>query len=657
MPKGRLAARAWLRCAISVAAMSGAVITRAADNSWIGPATGSWTGAANWSNGVPQSGDAVFIDAGRATNTTVTLDTNSSVSTLSISAGDQLSLLAGGSLAVSGSAATNASTLSIASSSRLIFAGSLNNSSNINLAGTLLAPSGSLTLDGNGTVNLQFGQIQGAGRLVNQNNVIQGVGGIGVFSPGMLNMGTVRSSGNNLVLTIFSSTATPPVNAGIFEAGTFSILTLTGQLGKIFDNTSGIIQAQGATLVQLDNGATIVGGVLRSFLGGQFIVQGGGTKGSIQDVQNQGEFEVYNSGSLTVTGTIQNTGNFYIQSNPLPTYILMGGGTTTFTGNGHFTMYVDARIGGSGTFDNQGNTITGRVVGGSGTTSAGTVGDNSIAIINRASGVIETSAATLAVDPNAGGLANFGTLRSRDGGLLRLLNNGPGTFSNSGTVDATGAGSIVRVEDPATLTNASATALVGGVWSASGGGRIEIGSATFTNNQATVLLDGAASTFPAINPLAQNNGSFSIKGSKDFTTSGALSNNAMLTIGTGSDLAVAGLFTQASSATLDMILGGTGAESFGQLSAGTVNLDGTLQIELASGYFPGGISTYTLISAGSVNGTFSSLTAPPLSGRTYELLYSPTTVVLRVVPEPLATGILILAAIAPTLRRIPRQSP
>src|SRR5262249_6349476 len=156
----------------------------------------------------------------------------------------------------------------------------------------------------------------------------------------------------------------------------------------------------------------------------------------IQDVQNQGDFLVYNSGRLTVGGTIQNTGNFSIESNPLPTYIQMAGGTTTFTGNGRWTMYADARISGQGTFDNQGNTITGRVVGGSGTTSAGTVGDNSIAIINRAAGVIETETASLAVDPNAGGLANLGTLRARNGGLLRLLNNGPGTFSNSGTVDA-----------------------------------------------------------------------------------------------------------------------------------------------------------------------------------------------------------------------------
>src|SRR5262245_40469628 len=71
----------------------------AVDTSWVGPAAGSWSTAANWSgaavpnNGVPAATRYnVFIDAGNAQNTAVTLNISATMDNLTITSADQLSV-------------------------------------------------------------------------------------------------------------------------------------------------------------------------------------------------------------------------------------------------------------------------------------------------------------------------------------------------------------------------------------------------------------------------------------------------------------------------------------------------------------------------------------------------------------------------------------
>ena len=62
--------------------------------SWVGPASGNWSNAANWSNGLPNGGGfTAMVDNGQAYNCVVTLDGNYSVGTLNISPNDQVTLL------------------------------------------------------------------------------------------------------------------------------------------------------------------------------------------------------------------------------------------------------------------------------------------------------------------------------------------------------------------------------------------------------------------------------------------------------------------------------------------------------------------------------------------------------------------------------------
>ena len=90
-----------------------------------------------------------------------------------------------------------------------------------------------------------------------------------------------------------------------------------------------------------------------------------------------------------------------------------------------------------------------------------------------------------------------------------------------------------------------------------------------------------------------------------------------------------------SSGTLTIPVSGTTnpGTDFGQLSAtGAATLGGTLTLNTASGFSPPLNTSYTILKAGSVSGTFGAVNGRVLSDRQYVLTYNPTSVVAKVEP-------------------------
>ncbi len=136
-----------------------------------------------------------------------------------------------------------------------------------------------------------------------------------------------------------------------------------------------------------------------------------------------------------------------------------------------------------------------------------------------------------------------GTISSESAGHTLSLT--PITLTNTGTFSAKNGGTLVvgRTNSAAGLTNLAGGTLTGGTYEAYAGSTVSFGTATFTVNAANILLDGVGSTFAAVNPLATNNGSFTIRNGRNFTTAGALLNNGLLGIGASSTLNVNGALT------------------------------------------------------------------------------------------------------------------
>ena len=113
-----------------------------------------------------------------------------------------------------------------------------------------------------------------------------------------------------------------------------------------------------------------------------------------------------------------------------------------------------------------------------------------------------------------------------------------------------------------------------------------------STNQGTVILNGANSSFPNINSLTVNQGSFTVQGGRTFTTAGALSNSGTVAAGSGSTLTVAGQYNPApgSITLVDGTLALTGTTNIQGLLSGAGTAQGNLSIAGGSALSPGDLA-------------------------------------------------------------------
>src|SRR5262249_14181503 len=121
-----------------------------------------------------------------------------------------------------------------------------------------------------------------------------------------------------------------------------------------------------------------------------------------------------------------------------------------------------------------------------------------------------------------------------------------------------------------------------GVVTVTRGVTVGTGGATF-NFQALQWVGGPINTGP--DPLI-NAGSITLTGPSAHPLAGSFTNAGTVIIAPGMLLRVTGDYTQSTSGTLDVQLGGTPASrQYGSLTVyGTATLAGTLQVDLVNGY-------------------------------------------------------------------------
>ena len=200
---------------------------------------------------------------------------------------------------------------------------------------------------------------------------------------------------------------------------------------------------------------------------------------------------LWNSASLTLNGAIHNSGSFALNSSGNYTSLTLGS-SVDLSGGGTVTLTQYARINGSGTLTNVDNTIAGE-------TWSGSVGENSISIINQGTINANVSGRTLVLDPaNTGtGLTNTGELEATNGGTLQLNGNSGGAFTNTGaTIRADGSGSIVQLVNGTAITGGTLSGTNGGQFVLLGGHSASYNgvahhTATTLQNSSTLTLSGA----------------------------------------------------------------------------------------------------------------------------------------------------------------------
>jgi uncharacterized repeat protein (TIGR03803 family) len=513
--------------------------------------------------------------------------------------------------------------------------------------GSTTAYAGTYTGSGAGTVVLGSGTLKagtGGATFNMTGNSFQWTGGaIDVSNGGFTNAGTIQDPGTGNVVVTGAGTFT---NGGTMnEAGTNCLLlengaTLSNAAGAIFNLTGdgGVGQVGGGTLANAGTlektGGTGTSVISSAIANSAAITVKAGTLAlaSAGGTSTGGTFTVAGGATLDLTGgsTTAYAGTY--TGSGLGT-ILLGGGTlkagpggATFNMAGNFFQWTGGTIDVSnGNFVNTGTvnysggavTGTGSLVNAQTMIQTGTANlllNNGATLSNAATGTYQLKGSGGVAGSGGGALANAGLfLKLTDAGTATIATS---TLSNTGTVEVDSG----TLNVAAAVTQLSGNVLTAGTWTVRGSATVPsqinftaAGPVGVIGAAANVTLAGANASFSNLSGLQTiaQGGSLALQQGQSLTVSGALTNSGNLTLGAGCRLTLGGGFTQLSTGTFNMQLGGTAAApTFGRLvsSTGAVALGGTLNV--TSAVVPAVGSSFKVVDNGggaAVGGSFAGL--------------------------------------------------
>lgn len=516
---------------------------------------------------------------------------------------------------------------------------------------------GGITLTGTSAGHINFDNDSGP---VNLTGDLVFSGYVDIGSNGAFNL-----NGHKITLT-YSPDSHPPV-VSIISAVTIGTGTIDNATSADLDFSQGPYLLAGGSLTSSGGGAFIRGGIYGWGTITAPIIPCGSA--AIVSANSSGQaLRILNSVVLTIP-TIN--GNLIATNGGI--LELGAGSVVTTTGPANFTGYISP---GTGTVNLSGTNMVGGTspirlnTGAVNVTADSTVGgpiDCAANLTINSGSNLSISGGTATVSLSGGSLSNHGTLTVGAGLLTNstasaypLGGNGTVTlaggsitgtsgfsstntlagfgdinapFTNNGTVNADVSGSplVMSGTGPGSIVNAAT-----GIMEATGGGTLSFTNAPDLTNQGAVIAASSSMVQVEGGPLDIGTGNLSGSG----TVVGNVS-NATGTVSPGASpgsLTIQGNYTQ-SSGTLSIELGGLAAGTqFDQLLvSGNVSLGGTLQVSLVNGFTPAVGDQYQIITAGSISGTFSTLTLVSFPG-TATVSYGPTTVTLRITSSPTGCG-------------------
>lgn len=534
-------------------------------------------------------------------------------------------------------AIANNATLTFEQGADGTYTGNLTGAGVLNKTGT-----GALLLTGNntftGNTNVNAGSLLVNGTL--NSTAVQVASGATLGGSGTLGGAVSMADGSTL-----KAGAATPLSVGSLALSSGS--TLDFALGAPGASTTAVNVAGNLTLDGTLNVTDAGGfgiGVYQLFRYGGALTNNGLTLGTLP----------VGLGNLSLQTALANQLNLLVQTTPGQIQFWNGGTTnpdgTITGGNGTWgpgTNWTDptgtqgqASTNQFAVFGGQGGTVT--VVGNQGFTGLQFL-DPGYTLTAGAGGTL-TPTGTAAVRVNSGvtteiaaPIVGTGAINKLDAGTLLLT--GANTYTGGTTVSGgTLAGNATSLRG-SILNNARLLFVQAnnGTFNGSltGTGNITkqgAGALLLTGNQpfsGTVAVDqGVLQVGSAANPGTVLGGQVTVANGAGLTGNGSvgsLVNNGSVAPD-GGKLTVAGNFTNASTGALNLVItpSTTGSLAVG----GTANLGGSLNVVNLAPY--AGPTTYTLLTAGAVNGTFSNTNLENLAFLTTALNYSPTQVALAV---------------------------
>jgi hypothetical protein len=557
-------------CALLLAVFTLGNIAAAQTDNWTG-STGVWSDTAQWDSGVPVAGENVVIGTASANSTD---DFALSIGSLTLSnAGDTLILPDGVSLAVTGSI-SNAGSIQLNSAGGNTF---LLLNGNVSLSGK-----GTLTLGNAGPNIIEGASLTGSEVLTNA-STIQGAGQIGNSEAGLISSGTISGniSGGNLFVNVSSAGFS---NSGTVQAVTGGNVTIEGAPNSFLNYnatsntlTGGTYTANGGNIYFPGSatGITTLSAKVTQEANGQLINTTTGTS-ALANLSS-----IVAGGVLTTTATFAQPGAFSMAGalNLLPKTSFSVGSLAQINSAGALTA-------GQWVFDSNFN-ITG---------TPAAIKTNS-AVVTLSGGTFHNTA------DGSNAMASLAANKNE----LRIMNAAKfttnGSLTNSGTLSvAKGCG----------LT-------IGGT----GTSYTQTGGKTTHDGVLTGAVNVNSGTFLGAGSIT---GKVSVGGAKV---------GSLLSVGDAGlagQIKITGTYFQSANGKLSTAIGGTTViTQYSQLKVvGAATLGGTLAAPLIGSFVPTVGQAFTVLSAGSVTGTFTNTTVAINSSEYFAVSYTTTGVVLTV---------------------------
>jgi hypothetical protein len=491
------------------------------------------------------------------------------------------------------------------------------------------------------------------------------------------------TNGSNALASLTSITATGSLTIGgptFVDAGSFSNAgSLTILKGESF-TVGSLSQISGSTLTAgtyvLDanlnlSGATqsITTNATNLTLGGGTIENANSTNALAKLATNSGSLTLANNATFTTAGNFSSTGTLTIDkgSSFTVTGTLAQISGSTLSG-GTFVLGGNLNVGSGINITTNATSLTLE----GGTIEAGT----SNALANLAS---NTGSLTLANNASAavsGGFTNSGSLTIDSGSTFtvtgNLTNLSSGTLSGGkyiigGTMQlasanggiTTNAANLTLTGKTAKILDGTTNALAGfdnntGTFTLTGDGTLTTAASNFSNSGTVDVATGSTLTVGGTgNSYNQTAGLTTVDGTltgnvnlTGGTIQGAGSLKGNVSVGGGGTaptlnvgdaglaglLKITGTYTQLSTGTLNVAIGGlTSGTLYSKLSvSGAASLSGTLTVNLINGFVPAVGKSFTILTAKSITGTFSTQYIVINSTEYFAVTYTATGVVLKV---------------------------
>ena len=290
-------------------------------------------------------------------------------------------------------------------------------------------------------------------------------------------------------------------------------------------------------------------------------------------------------------------------------------GSRNFTTAGNFTNNGILTVGAGSKFDVNGNltNFSGTTLTGGTYSVSGTLQFNSANIV--------TNAANITITGPAGKITD-------QGGTINALAN---LATNTGSFNI----SKESLTTAGSLTNS-------GTFTVGKGATVTLGSAgSYTQTGGTTTVDGTFKSSVVTSAFDLNAGSAFGIGTLGFGVVDAGTLTPADSASKAGKLAVSGTYTENSTGALDIFISGTTAGTkYDQLNVtSTASLGGTLNISLKPGFVPTLGSTFDILNASSVAGTFATVNGTGINGSEhFTVVYNANNVTLDVVSGAASTS-------------------